>query len=85
VIRHADAVQVLVTVRQVGGGLELAVKDDGVGFDLHATMERAAAGKAIGLLGMQERVRMLGGEIQIDSRPGQGTQIRVNLPIAVLS
>jgi signal transduction histidine kinase/ligand-binding sensor domain-containing protein len=85
VIRHADAVQVLVTVRQVGGGLELAVKDDGVGFDLHATMERAAAGKAIGLLGMQERVRMLGGEIQIESWPGRGTQIRVNLPIAVLS
>jgi signal transduction histidine kinase/ligand-binding sensor domain-containing protein len=85
VIRHADAVQVLVTVRQAGGGLELAVKDDGVGFDLHATMERAAAGKAIGLLGMQERVRMLGGDIQIDSRPGRGTEIRVNLPIAVLS
>jgi signal transduction histidine kinase/ligand-binding sensor domain-containing protein len=85
VIRHADASRVEVAIGQSDGGLELAVKDDGVGFDLRATMERAAAGKAIGLLGMQERVRMLGGEIRIDSRPGQGTKIRVSLPVAVPS
>jgi signal transduction histidine kinase/ligand-binding sensor domain-containing protein len=85
VIRHADASLATVTIGQSGGGLELAVRDDGVGFDLRATMERAAAGKALGLLGMQERVRMLDGEIRIDSQPGRGTHIRVSLPVAVPS
>jgi len=44
-------------------------------------MERAASGRALGLLGMKERVSMLYGEIEIDSSPGKGTRIHARLPL----
>jgi len=82
VVRHAGAGSIEITVRRNGAGLELSVEDNGRGFDVRETMDRAASGKAIGLLGMQERVGMLGGEIEIDSTPGAGTHIRVRLPFS---
>lgn len=82
VVRHASAGRVEILVRRNGSGLELSVEDDGRGFDVAETMKRAASGKAIGLLGMQERVDMLDGEIEIDSTPGEGTRIHVRLPIS---
>ncbi len=80
-VRHAGADRVEVTVRRNGSGLDLRVEDDGRGFDVGETLERAATGKALGLLGLQERVRMLRGEIEIRSAPGEGTVIRVRLPV----
>ena len=71
----------LVAVQRNGTGLDVTVEDDGKGFDVGETMIRASAGKAIGLLGMQERVGMVGGEIEIDSMPGEGTRIHVRLPL----
>ena len=82
VIRHAGSCRIDVTVRRDGAGIDVSVEDDGKGFDVGQTMERAATGKAIGLLGMQERVSMTGGEIEIDSTPGRGTRIRVRLPLS---
>jgi len=81
VIRHAGAQTVEVSVQRNGGGLDLSVEDDGKGFNVGETMERAASGKALGLLGMQERVGMIGGDIEIHSNPGQGTRIRIRLPL----
>jgi signal transduction histidine kinase/ligand-binding sensor domain-containing protein len=83
VIRHANAKRAAVTVRQHDGRLELIVSDDGHGFDVGDTMERAAAGKALGLLGMQERVNVQGGEVAIESTPGKGTVIRASIPVEV--
>jgi signal transduction histidine kinase/ligand-binding sensor domain-containing protein len=80
VLRHAQAGRVTATIRRRRGRLEISVEDDGVGFDVPATLE-APAGKALGLLGMQERVRMLEGEIEIESSPGRGTRIRVRVPV----
>jgi signal transduction histidine kinase len=82
VTRHADAGHVDVVVRRNGSWLDVRVEDDGKGFDVGEAMDRASSGKAIGLLGMQERVGMVGGEIEIDSRPGGGTRIHVRLPLA---
>jgi signal transduction histidine kinase/ligand-binding sensor domain-containing protein len=82
VVRHAGASRVEVTVRRDGSGLDLSVEDDGRGFDVAETMERASSGKALGLLGMQERVGMVDGKIEIHSGPGTGTRIRVRLPLA---
>jgi signal transduction histidine kinase/ligand-binding sensor domain-containing protein len=81
VIRHADAKRATVAVDQRDGKLELAIRDDGSGFDVPDAMDRAASGTALGLLGMQERVQILGGEIEIDSGPGKGTGIRISLPV----
>ncbi|MCX6033002.1 MAG: sensor histidine kinase [Chloroflexi bacterium] len=82
VVRHAQAHSVTVELRQVGAGLRLRVRDDGHGFDVPAALARAARGESLGLLGMQERVALLDGQIVIRSTPGQGAEILVMLPVA---
>jgi signal transduction histidine kinase/ligand-binding sensor domain-containing protein len=85
VIRHAGAKKATVTVHQRDGRLDLIVTDEGRGFNVGDTMEKATAGKALGLLGMQERVSMLGGQVAIESAPGEGTVIRASMPVEVES
>lgn len=74
---HAQASAVQVVVRQQAGQILVTVQDDGSGFD----PERV---RGLGLLGMEERARHLGGTFQIDSRPGRGTLVRVTLPLAAI-
>ena len=69
--RHAQASHILVHLQRNGNVWELTVGDDGVGFDT------AGHRTGHGLLGMQERTRMLGGALTIDSAPGRGTTIRL--------
>jgi len=80
VLRHAQARHLHVTLRHVADRLDLSMQDDGVGFDAEAARRHAMSGKSLGLLGMQERVRLSGGVIVIESAPGRGTQLRVSLP-----
>jgi signal transduction histidine kinase/ligand-binding sensor domain-containing protein len=80
VIRHAEASRAKVTVQHGDGKLQLIVKDDGRGFDVDDTMDHTSAGRALGLLGARERVMMLGGEFEIRSRPGHGTEVRAEIP-----
>jgi PAS domain S-box-containing protein len=82
VIRHAQARSVWVDLRVVDGQLELMVRDDGVGFDVSRARSRAAQGASLGLLGMQERMELVRGELEIDSAPGRGTRIRARMPLA---
>ncbi len=83
ITRHAQATQAEVTLRLIPDAqvLELSVRDDGVGFDVPAALERARHGESLGLLGMQERVQLIGGQIAIESAPGRGTEIRARVPI----
>ena len=78
--RHAEAAIVTVELRKVGDDLHLVVSDDGRGFDVAAARKRAMEGGSLGLLSMQERVALAGGDLNIDSTPGGGTRIRVRLP-----
>ncbi len=80
VIRHAAASRVHVRLERRGDDLLLAVRDDGRGFDVTRAMD-SSPGRALGLLGMHERVRSLGGEIAIDSRSGRGTEVRASIPL----
>jgi PAS domain S-box-containing protein len=82
VVRHARARKVWVDLRLAPGSLELGVRDDGVGFDVAAARQRAARGAAMGLLGMQERISLLGGRFEVDSSRDRGTQVRATLPVA---
>lgn len=75
VARHAAATRVQVSLTQNDAGLRVAIADDGRGFD------PAMARKTFGLLGMSERVNMLGGDLEIDSQPGQGTRIAAHFPL----
>lgn len=77
VVRHARARRVEVTLRGLDGGLQLAVHDDGAGFD----PARQHARHTLGLASMRERVHLLAGEFDIESAPGQGTLILAWVPL----
>jgi signal transduction histidine kinase len=77
VVRHAKASDVQVSLQGGDGGLVLAVRDNGSGFDTSPTSARAS----LGLMSMRERVRVLGGKVDIDSGPGRGTAIVAWVPL----
>jgi two-component system sensor histidine kinase UhpB len=80
IVRHAKARLVEIELGESNGVLQLVVCDDGQGFDVPAARKRASEGGSQGLLGMQERVALVGGDLDIDSAPGHGTCIRARLP-----
>jgi signal transduction histidine kinase len=77
VARHAHARAVVVELKRSGLMLELMVSDDGVGFDAGAALHAATG---LGLHGMQERVALLGGAVEIVSTPGRGSTVRARIP-----
>jgi PAS domain S-box-containing protein len=78
--KHSGASAVEVTVDFRGGGITMIVADNGDGFELpRSTSDLAASGK-LGIIGMQERVRLLGGTLAVHSEPGAGTRVLVAVP-----
>jgi signal transduction histidine kinase len=77
IARHAGASRAQVSLRRRNGGLQLAVKDDGAGFD----PARHRARMSLGHAGMRQRAFLLGGKLDIDSSPGHGTTIRAWVPL----
>jgi signal transduction histidine kinase len=78
IVRHAQAEHVQVELKKIQDELELSIHDDGVGFDIRSVLERAAGDLSVGLFGMQERVQLAGGQIEIDSDLDLGTTIQVS-------
>jgi signal transduction histidine kinase len=78
VARHAQVQEVTVRVWLEEDRLHLQVEDEGIGFDSEHARER---GGTSGLSGMQERVTLLGGRLEIESRPGGGTRVAADLPV----
>lgn len=76
---HAEASRARVGVRATKGGVFLTVADDGVGFDADAYATGRANGH-FGLAGMQERVSLLAGRMEVDSAPGHGTVVSAHIP-----
>ena len=81
IMRHAAATNVWVELRRRGRRFYMTIRDDGAGFDVEAAREAAVRGGSMGLLGMQERVRLVGGRMKLTSSAG-GTELRISLPIA---
>jgi signal transduction histidine kinase len=77
---HSDAGSVMIKVTSESRGVTATVTDDGRGFEPETALIKAAREGHLGLVGMHERVRMLGGSTRIDSRPGGPTVISVSLP-----
>jgi signal transduction histidine kinase len=73
--RHAGASRISVSVALDGVGARLVVADDGRGFE--------AGREGFGLLGMRERVQLVGGRVELDTGPGNGTRLTVTVPRAV--
>jgi signal transduction histidine kinase len=77
ITRHAQATRVDISVTMQNGKLCVDIRDDGIGFAVATTKSK----KTFGLLGMQERVLVHQGSVDIRSGPGQGTQIRIAMPM----
>jgi signal transduction histidine kinase len=77
VARHSGVHNASVTLRQMDGGLLLAVSDDGVGFD----PARPGKGRSLGLASMRERVQLVNGTLDIEAAPGCGTTIVAWVPV----
>ena len=77
-LRHAGVRAAQVTLTHRDQGLEMSVEDQGVGFDLEATLR---SGHNTGLIGMYERASVVGGDVEVISRSGQGTRVEVKLPL----
>jgi signal transduction histidine kinase len=75
-VKHSKATQVKVEVTRQGDRLSVSVQDNGVGFN-------PSQEKGTGLLGMEERVKVLGGKFRIDSQAGKGTLLSIDLPLPV--
>ena len=75
VVKHAGASHVKLVAEEDKGEIRIVVRDDGDGFD------PAAAGGGRGLTGMRERIELIGGQIEVGSKPGEGTAISATVPL----
>jgi signal transduction histidine kinase len=80
IAKHAHATTVEVLLRYEAQAMHVCVHDDGVGFE--ARLPRTAAGQGFGMVSMRQRAEELGGSLQVESAPGEGTTVRVDLPVA---
>jgi signal transduction histidine kinase len=85
VARHAAARQVTIALAWQDSHLSLTLQDDGRGFVVPDTLHRLAAEGHFGLVGMQERVNLIGGAWTVDSTPGQGTTVHIVWPHTIFS
>ncbi len=79
-IRHAKAAHASVIVLRQLNDITMIVEDDGQGFDMAVVKEKGDG--CLGLVGMEERVNLLGGSFVVESIPGEGTTIRVRIPLS---
>lgn len=81
ILRHSGARNVAISLQKRDDRLDLRVEDDGVGFDMEEIVHGPDTSRGLGLLGMAERVHLLGGEFYMTSTPGEGTRIQVQIPL----
>ena len=81
IIKHAEARSAKLRLKAEDDGLIIIVEDDGRGFDVGAVSSDVSSTQSLGLLGMRERAKLLGGTLSVRSTPGQGTSVVVQVPI----
>jgi two-component system CheB/CheR fusion protein len=81
VTRHAAAKRVSLLLERRPDQVSLIIEDDGCGFDAEAVMRASATQKKLGLLGMQERIKLVGGTWKMESTIGAGATVFVRLPL----
>jgi signal transduction histidine kinase len=79
VARHARATRVKFTIVKIPGAIRLEIGDNGKSFPVREILH-AKTNKRLGLVGMKERVEMIGGSLTIESTPGKGTTVRAEIP-----
>ncbi len=81
ILHHAEAKTVTIRLKWEDDRLCLEVEDDGRGFDVERTAGEAVTRKQLGLLGIQERVSIVGGQAMVESSPGHGARLLVSVPL----
>jgi signal transduction histidine kinase len=81
VVRHARATQVEMVISKSLGAIRMEIRDNGKSFSVEKTF-LAKNPKRLGLVGMKERMEMVGGSLTIESTPGKGTTVRVQVPFS---
>ena len=79
-LKHANATEATVTLVYDDPQVQLAVQDNGIGFDPDFLPKRRLDSGGFGLIYMRERARLLGGELTVQSEPGRGTLVEATLP-----
>jgi signal transduction histidine kinase len=80
-LRHANATRVDVVLDRKSDEVRLIVEDNGQGFQTEAVQNRRVGERGLGLLGMRERATAVGGALAIESEPGKGTSVYVQIPL----
>jgi PAS domain S-box-containing protein len=81
VVKHAQTNQVQISLDKREGELWITITDDGVGFDPVEVLEKRGGSQGFGLFSLRERLGQVGASLEIDSRPGGGTTIRLRTPL----
>jgi len=81
VVKHARSKTARISLRRAGDFCEATVGDDGVGFE--PIPARAQFAEGFGLFSIREQVLQMGGDMKVDAKPGQGTRVKVRLPLRV--
>ncbi len=85
IVKHAHASRVRISIKRKSGGVEVRVKDNGVGFDPASVLTRDMTHRGLGLAALEERVRMLGSKLTISSRKNRGTTLTFIVPAGEMS
>jgi PAS domain S-box-containing protein len=81
IARHANASRVSVRLAREEAKVSASIEDDGVGFDVQDVAAPETLDAGVGLTGIHERISSLGGRVDVASRPGQGTRVKVEIPL----
>ena len=79
--KHSKANRVLISIRLAEDRIELAIKDDGIGFAIKDGLSANGQGRALGLFSMRERAELSGGSLELKAAPGEGTAVLASWPL----
>jgi signal transduction histidine kinase len=80
VVRHSGASEAKIRISRTEGEVILQIEDNGSGFDVQTTLHGSTGRQCWGLIGMIERVNLVGGACTLSSEPGKGTTVKVSVP-----
>ncbi|HID92943.1 MAG TPA: sensor histidine kinase, partial [bacterium (Candidatus Stahlbacteria)] len=81
VLKHSKANKVKIQLKSNDKFVELRIEDNGVGFRVKKVLDTEKKDGSLGLLGMHERIKLVGGTLDIISSPGKGTKLLIRVPL----
>ena len=82
-VKHSEAESLDVSIRRDDGNIVIGIEDDGIGFDTSEIEQLKLKNKGFGLFNIKERLKLLGGKVEIESEPGRGTCVTVAAPLNI--